>query len=105
MSNYCIYKLCCDDCDEIYVGSTKAFRERKRCYKNRSINENNPAYNYKIYQKIREFGGWDNWRMICIEECDETISNKRQVEAREEEWRLKLKAELNSSRAFTPLNI
>jgi hypothetical protein len=100
MSNYFIYKLCCDDCDEIYVGSTKAFRERKRCHKNRSINENNPAYNYKIYQKIREFGGWDNWRMICIEECDETISNKRQVEAREEEWRLKLKAELNSSRAF-----
>ena len=43
--------------------------------------------------------------MICIEECDETISNKIQVEAREEEWRLKLKAELNSSRAFTPLNI
>ena len=29
MSNYFIYKLCCDDCDEIYVGSTKAYRERE----------------------------------------------------------------------------
>lgn len=100
MSNYFIYKLCCDDCDEIYVGSTKAYRERKRCHKSRSKNENDIHYNQKIYQKIREYGGWDNWRMICLEECDESITNKRQVEAKEEEWRLKLKAELNSIRAF-----
>tara|TARA_B110000259_G_scaffold131401_1_gene148254 strand:- start:7048 stop:7680 length:633 start_codon:yes stop_codon:yes gene_type:complete len=100
MSNYIIYKLCCDDCDEIYVGSTKAYRERKRTHKSRSKNEASPSYNDKIYKTIREFGGWDNWRMIVIEECDETITNKRQVEKREEEFRKELKAELNSNRAF-----
>jgi hypothetical protein len=100
MSNYIIYKLCCDDCDKIYVGSTKAYRDRKKSHKNRSITETNPAYNDKIYKTIREFGGWDNWRMIVIEECDETITNKRQVEKREEEFRKELKAELNSNRAF-----
>jgi hypothetical protein len=28
--SYYIYKICCDDCpDFVYVGSTKAFRQRK----------------------------------------------------------------------------
>ena len=100
MSNYSIYKLCCDDCDEVYVGSTKAFRERKRCHKSRATNEAGKHYNYKIYRKIREYGGWDNWRMICIEECDETIKTKKLATTKEEEWRLKLNSKLNSNRAF-----
>jgi predicted GIY-YIG superfamily endonuclease len=32
--SYYIYKICCDDCpDFVYVGSTKAFRQRKAQHK------------------------------------------------------------------------
>jgi predicted GIY-YIG superfamily endonuclease len=32
--SYYIYKICCDDCPEfVYVGSTKAFRQRKSQHK------------------------------------------------------------------------
>tara|TARA_A100001015_G_scaffold286616_1_gene355520 strand:+ start:732 stop:1370 length:639 start_codon:yes stop_codon:yes gene_type:complete len=54
----------------------------------------------KVYKTINEHGGWNNWRMICIEECDETILTKRQAEQKEEEWRVKLNAQLNSQRAY-----
>jgi hypothetical protein len=27
----------------------------------------------KIYNTIRENGGWDNWRMVILEECGETF--------------------------------
>jgi hypothetical protein len=94
MSNYSIYKIYCEDCEEFYIGSTKSFRARK--YQHKTNCNNNSEAN----KKIRENGGWDNWKMICIEECDETIITKRQAEAKEEEWRIKLKATLNSKKAF-----
>jgi len=92
---YCIYKLVCDDCDYIYVGSTKSFVHRKSKHKNAS-----KTHKSKVYQMIREYGGWDNWRMVLVEDCDDTIQTKRQAEMREEEFRLKLKATLNKKRAF-----
>jgi|SaaInlV_125m_DNA_1040241.scaffolds.fasta_scaffold28549_3 hypothetical protein len=102
MSNYSIYKIYCEDCEEFYIGSTKAFRARKSQHKTNCNNnsEANKKYNIRIYKIIRENGGWDNWKMICIEECDETIITKRQAEAKEEEWRIKLNSTLNSKKAF-----
>ena len=65
---YCIYKICCDDVpDYVYVGSTKAFRERKRHHKYSCTNVNGKSYHSKIYTTIRDNGGWDNWRMVIIE--------------------------------------
>ena len=100
MSKYFIYKLCCDDCNDVYVGSTINFKDRKKTHKSRCKNEKDPSHNYKVYKIIREHGGWDNWKMVCIEECDETITTEREAEEREEEWIKKLNAELNSQRAF-----
>ena len=38
MSKYIIYKICCNDLPEyIYVGSTKAFRQRKKNHKEKSL--------------------------------------------------------------------
>lgn len=94
--SYYIYKICCDDLpDFIYVGSTKAFRSRKCQHK---YEVNNTRKNTLLYTTIRENSGWDNFRMVCIEECDETIDSRRKVEAKEEEWRLKLKANMNTYR-------
>ena len=91
--SYYIYKICCDDLpDFVYVGSTKAFRERKRRHKS-NCNDNN---NIKLYQTIRENGGWENWRMVVIEECGEI--SLTQVRIKEEENRVKLNANLNMLR-------
>ncbi len=93
--SYCIYKICCDDLpDYVYVGSTKAFRERKRKHKSDCTNVNGNHYNYKIYTTIRENGGWDNWRMVIIEECGDITLTQARI--KEEEWREKLKANMNS---------
>ena len=99
--SYCVYKIVCDDLpDFVYVGSTKAFRSRKSQHKQGCNNENNKSYNSKLYTTIRENGGWDEWRMICVEEFNETIDSKRKAEAKEEEWRIKLKANMNMKKCY-----
>jgi hypothetical protein len=88
--SYCIYKIVCDDLPEyIYVGSTKVFRSRKCKHKHNCNNGNTE----KLYTTIRENGGWDNWRMVIIEECGEISFTEARI--REEENRMKLKANLN----------
>jgi len=68
-NNSHIYKLCCKDTDikEIYIGSTINFRNRKCAHKTNCNNINNKKHNYKVYQFIREHGGFENWEMILIE--------------------------------------
>ncbi len=94
-TQYFIYKLVCDDCDFIYVGSTRSITDRKYQHK-----KNSKTSEYKVYRIIREYGGWENWRMVIIEECDESIETKRQAEIREEKFRLELQASMNSKRAY-----
>ena len=63
-----IYKIVCknEDVKDVYVGSTTRFNERRREHKKHCINKIYKEYNYKVYQMIRENGGWDNWDMIEI---------------------------------------
>ena len=97
--NYIIYKIVCDDLpDFIYVGSTSDFNYRKRKHRQNSKDENCKAYNYKLYTTINENGGWENWRMIQINQVQNVT--KREAEAVEEEYRIELKANLNTNRAF-----
>ena len=99
MSQYYIYKIVCDDLpDYVYVGSTKVFRARKSRHKQSCNNPNNKRHNLKVYKTIRENGGWDNWRMVLVEECGEISNNQARI--REEHYRLKLNANMNSNRAF-----
>jgi len=97
--SYYIYKICCDDCpDYVYVGSTKAFRERKHRHKLDCNNENSSKINRKLYTTIRENGGWDNWRMVIIEECGEITFTEARI--KEEEHRVKLNANLNMKKCY-----
>jgi len=68
-SNTIIYKLCCNNPNitDVYVGHTTDFINRKRQHKQNCNNENNKAYNFYVYQFIREHGDWTNWSMIEIE--------------------------------------
>ena len=99
-SNYIIYVIKCND-DNIkdeYVGSTSNFTKRKAQHKCSCNSISNNRYNNKKYTFIRENGGWENWRMIQLEEypCD----NKREAECREEYWRTQRNTTLNSVKCF-----
>jgi hypothetical protein len=67
-----IYKLVCLDIletgtTETFVGYTTDFTTRKSKHKRNCNDENSTSYNEKIYQTIREKGGWDNWTMVLVE--------------------------------------
>ena len=64
--NSIIYKLKRnDDYDDvnIYIGSTANFKTRKYQHKESCNNTKSAQYNTKIYQIIRDNGGWDEWIM------------------------------------------
>ncbi len=99
MSHYIFYKIVCEDCpDYIYIGSTKSFRSRKYQHKINCNSINQKAHNLKIYNKIRENGGWDNWNMIIIDEADDLTFTEARI--KEEELRLKYNGNLNSQKAY-----
>jgi len=92
-----IYKLCCNDINitEIYIGSTTDFKARKYQHKTSCNNEKCKKYNYKVYQYIRDNGGWDNWSMIMIEEY--SCNCKLEAEKRERYYIEEFKSSLNNN--------
>ena len=96
MPVYTIYKIQCGD--EVYIGSTRDFIQRKSQHKTNCNNENKKTYILKIYQAIRENGGWDSKNITPIELVDcETMIEAR---IREEHWRREYGATLNSRKAY-----
>ncbi len=96
MSKQFVYQIYCnnkDECDFVYVGSTCNFTRRKYQHKQNCKNKDN----LKVYQIINEYGGWDNWTMEILEE----LNIERVLEQKEEEWRVKLNAQLNSQKAYS----
>lgn len=85
-----MYKLCCKDITitDIYIGHTTDFKSRKNNHKSSCNNESE-----KIYQFIRENGGWYNWDMIMIENY--SCNSKIEATKRERELIEELKATLN----------
>ena len=96
---YYFYKIVCEDLPNYaYIGSTRSLRHRKSQHKTNCNNENRKMYNCKLYKTIRENGGWDNWRMVCIQQGE--YENKRSAEIKEEELRLELNGNMNSQRCY-----
>jgi hypothetical protein len=91
-----IYKIVCNDLTVTYtyVGMTTDFTKRKYAHKNSSNNITTKNFNLKVYQIIRENGGWINWTMLEIE----AYPCKTDIEARlkEREWYERLNATMNS---------
>jgi len=67
-SNTVFYKIFCNDAtvNDLYVGHTTNFVQRKYSHKKTCTKENYPNHNLKVYKCIRENGGWSNWRMDII---------------------------------------
>jgi predicted GIY-YIG superfamily endonuclease len=89
---YIIYKI--SIADYIYIGSTRDFKQRKIEHKSRF----NKEYTYKVYEIIRENGGWDKCEVIPIEEYE--CENNTQARIREEYWRREYEAQMNSRKAY-----
>ena len=64
-----IYRIVCNDLDVdyTYVGSTTNLNKRRYQHKYRCNTEGSHGHTYKVYQTIRENGGFDNWQVIEVE--------------------------------------
>ena len=74
-----VYKIVCKDVnvEGVYIGSTKNFVSRRQSHKYACNNENSNAYNYKLYQWIRQNGGIVNFKFLIILEA--LVYNKTQL--------------------------
>jgi hypothetical protein len=95
-SNTIIYKITCKDSNikDVYVGHTTNFVQRKHAHKQSCINEKSTNYNCKLYQVIRNNGGWNNWTMeiVTFFNCNDHYEARK----KEQEYFETLHATLNS---------
>jgi hypothetical protein len=90
-----MYKIVCKDLSvkDLYVGHTTSWTGRKSTHKSSC---NNVKFDCKIYNFMRQTGGWENWDMILIEEF--SCVNDLEASARERFLIETLNANLNSYR-------
>ena len=95
-SNTIIYKITCKDSTikDLYVGHTTNFVQRKHAHKQSCINDKSPNYNCKLYDVIRNNGGWNNWKMEIINFFN--CQNHYEARQKEQEYFISLNATLNS---------
>ena len=95
-SNTIFYKIFCKDTTikELYVGLTTNFVQRKHGHKQSCKNEKAPNHNCKLYNAIRNAGGWENWQMeiIAFHNCKDS----HEAHKKEQEYFEMLGATLNS---------
>jgi len=92
-SNTLIYKIYCNDAtiSDLYVGHTVNFMQRKLAHKYYC---NNDKINNKLYNTIRQNGGWDNWKMDIVGFYN--CANLHEAKIKEQEFFISLNGTLNS---------
>lgn len=88
---YIIYRISIGD--YTYIGSTRDFTQRINTHRRACKNKD-----FRVYQLIREAGGWDKCEMIPIEELE--CNGQFQARIREEYWRREYNANMNTIRAY-----
>ena len=95
-SNTIIYKITCiePNITDVYVGHTTNFVQRKHAHKQSCTNQNIANYKCKLYEVIRNNGGWKNWKMEIINfyNCHDHYEARK----KEQEYFISLNATLNS---------
>lgn len=91
-----IYKIYCKNVEitDTYVGHTTNLKHRKIEHKYACNNSKSKSYNIKVYEFIRNNGGWDNWDFIEVEKFP--CNSKDEAHMRESYWYFLLRANLNS---------
>ena len=90
-----IYMISCldEEIEDIYIGSTFNFKARERDHKYNSKTPTCSKYDYPLYKKIREHGGWANWRMSTL--IEEEFESKAELVVQEGNYQLAYGASLN----------
>lgn len=81
-----------------YIGSSKNFKNRMKCHKSNCYNENQKAYNYFIYQYIRQHGGWDAFTKEIIHTCE--VADDTEQRKVEQEWIKNNECKLNIYKSY-----
>ena len=91
-SNTIIYKITCKDPNilDVYVGHTTNFVQRKHAHKQSCINNKSSNHKCKLYEVIRNNGGWINWDMEIIHFCN--CADHYEARKKEQEYFELLKA-------------
>ena len=86
-----LYKICCKDetVQDMYIGHTINFEKRINSHMN-----NSKTSLTKVYEFIRNHGGWDNWNMVILGKYK--CKNRGQAARIEWFWWNKLGGSLNS---------
>jgi len=100
LNNYTMYKILPknSDLDYCYIGHTNDFADRKRQHKFPCVNASHNKSHLKLYQTIRENGGWDEWQMIELEKFND--KTKLEARIREQELIKEHNANLNMLSAY-----
>ena len=99
INDFIFYKITNEEIpDYVYIGSTSNFIQRKYLHKSICNNPNSKSYNLKIYQTIRENGGWILWQMTVVDKLDQVTLTDARI--KEEELRLKYNGNLNARKAY-----
>lgn len=90
-NNTTLYKICCKDetVQDMYIGHTINFEKRINSHMN-----NSKTSLTKVYEFIRNHGGWDNWNMVILGKYK--CKNRGQAARIEWFWWNKLGGSLNS---------
>ena len=82
----------------LYVGSTTNFTQRKNKHKSSCYNDNSHKYNYKLYQTIRDNGGWDAFNMVILKPFP--CQNFNEARTEEDKVMREMMSSLNMKRAY-----
>lgn len=103
MANYNesrVYKIWCNlsGIDEIYVGSSVNFVARCLLHRSDCNNINSPRYDNKLYNYIRNNGGFENFNIHVLEIFP--CKNYIELHQREQKWIDELKPTLNNNKSY-----
>ncbi len=86
-----IYTIRCKNptITDLYVGHTTDFVKRRYAHRQASL-----TYGNKLYEMIRNNGGWENWKMEIIHHF--SCNNANEAREKEQEYYVALGATLNS---------
>jgi hypothetical protein len=107
MANYNesrIYKIYCtlSTINEFYIGSSARYEERCILHKSDCNNINSIRYSLKLYQYIRNNGGWNNFTVEVLEKYP--CKNRTELNIREEWWKKQEQPTLNERKAHRTIN-
>ena len=97
-----IYKIAHRYSPYVYIGSTCNFSRRKAHHKSSCNNEKMKNYNNKVYQTIREMGGWDNFEMVLVAKCP--CNDKMELHAKEFEYQQLFDVNMNTYSATSGID-